>query len=520
MKIKSNYYILFINIIILIYSLAIERINLNMEYIYVHHLNVYILLKIMFFVLSYYILLKVKEIIYAYKQSDNVKVFVWISVIYFLINLFFLFLVYPGAWMNDSFDVWNRAMNLEVYPGQGYFITIFYLFSVMLIPNAVGIIIFEVLFFSIITGRFITLCYRNIGKYSFGLLILFLMPPVLLYNLFPLRAGFTGYLMILYGTILFEIIKEKKYSKNRLFELTLCVCFLSQIRSELCFVLPLHVIFLICIHPKNICWKNKFLWCILTFIGVLILKVPTWYYSNDEYGVYKLTPIINPLSSMIVDSEIDISEEELYNFNIIIPIALLKEYSSSIDTPLLYMAPKDSWNRNPTNEEYKNFLKSYIKLIIKNPKIFIKVRLETFLATNGIGSLPIYLPDDLANNDDGLYPIAISNTTAPHRVQIFEKLYNLKDAKEYILTSEIIHFLIWNSIVPILFSIIGLIIGMYKRKLYSIILLLPIGEAVMIFLAVTSYNPMFHFPFYLSGYTLSFLVIWSCIHNGKQKNNI
>lgn len=515
MRTRSNYQILFINIIIFIYSIFIERINLNMDYIFSNHIVAYLLLKILFFILLLYILWKAKKVIYMYKSDPNIKIFILVSIVYFLINLLFLFLVYPGAWMNDSFDVWNRAMNLEIYPGQGYFITIFYLFSIMLVPNAVGVIIFEILIFSIIMGRFIMICYKNIGKYSIILSLIFLMPPVLLYNVFPLRAGFTGYLIILCGTILFEIIKNNNYSKNYLIELTFYICLLSQIRSELCFILPLYFIFLICIYRNKTSWRKSIIFCALTLIGILILKIPTQYYSDEEYGVYKLTPIINPLSSMIIDPELNILDEELESFNKIIPIDLLKKYSSSIDTPLLYMAPKDSWNRNPNREEYIRFLNSYIKLVLRNPEIFIKVRLETFLSTNGIGSLPIYLPDNLENNNENIYPIAISNTTAPKRNEIFKKLYNLKDEKEYILTSEILHFLFWNSIVPLLFSIITLIIGIYKKKLYSIILLMPIGEAIMIFLAVTNYNPMFHFPFYISGYALSFLVIWSYINEKK-----
>ena len=118
-----------------------------------------------------------------------------------------------------------------------------------------------------------------------------------------------------------------------------------------------------------------------------------------------------------------------------------------------------AWNKSFSDTEFTEFLKVYMKLIMKNPQIFLKVRWNTFVLT--------FL--------EGRYTIS-------HKIS------------NKIISSIIA--LTYNSLIPLILLSVVMIFNPDKKSL--IFWLLAFGEAGCIFVLVTETSYMFHMLFVLS----------------------
>lgn len=79
------------------------------------------------------------------------------SVGYFLINMLLLLLIWPGIWRMDEFGILSGAINLIPKFWQNYLTSVFYIFSLMLIPIPSGVIICQAAVISLLTTHVLSL---------------------------------------------------------------------------------------------------------------------------------------------------------------------------------------------------------------------------------------------------------------------------------------------------------------------------------------------------------------------------
>jgi len=78
--------------------------------------------------------------------------FVKFTLIYFGINLLLLLLVWPGIWRMDEFGILSNAVRLQPVFWQNYLTSLFYVFSLMLLPFPSGVIIVQMAVCSLVVG--------------------------------------------------------------------------------------------------------------------------------------------------------------------------------------------------------------------------------------------------------------------------------------------------------------------------------------------------------------------------------
>ena len=100
-----------------------------------------------------------------------------------------LLAVWPGIWRTDEFGVLGNVISLQIYWWQHFLTSIFYILSLMLIPNPVGVIIVQIILVSMGFGYLAELFEYRTGKKWSGFLLLlpFCIPSVIMFQLYPMR---------------------------------------------------------------------------------------------------------------------------------------------------------------------------------------------------------------------------------------------------------------------------------------------------------------------------------------------
>lgn len=511
--INRNRKCLFLSFLIIFASFFIERLIFNFNNFNNLKLCTYIILKIIFAVIIPSIIIQLNNFYKKISICDKLsRIQLKFTTVYFLSLMLLLLFTWPGNWMNDEFLAFQNCIDFQFNNSQSYITLGIYALSLMLLPFPAGILIIQSIIISIIVGYtcMITYKYSN-GKFSYLMFMVYFLPPILFYDLFPLRACLYSYFTV-YFIFKFFIICSTKGEIKRKNILLLCffISILSIWRSEMivfAILLPIYFIF----FCNNISKINKLIAVFSIILFINILKIPAESYNNDPR--YKVVPFINPLSLMLVEElASDDLEKDLNNINTVVNVDSMKKYSSYLDIPVWWTPNVNAVNLNYTKEEYNSFVKSYINLVLHNPYEFIKARSKTFLATSGFikKSMPIYMPsasnkaiktyfkDDQFKHGNLFTPI-----NQDIRMSIYRSMYFLTN-KDWPSNLYAVYLLFWNTMIPILALIAINIIALIKRdsKIFFISLI-PIIQAVLMFLFQPAYHSMYHLPIYISGYVIT-----------------
>ena len=145
---------------------------------------------------------------YFVKKAD--RRYVRNALIYFVINLAVLLLVWPGIWRMDEFGILNSATLLLPVFWQNYLTSLFYVFSLMLIPAPAGIVIVQCACISLLAGYVITWFEKGFGRLGLLSFIPFLFFPVLDSNLYPMRMSLYAFLELSLVILLLETRQQSE----------------------------------------------------------------------------------------------------------------------------------------------------------------------------------------------------------------------------------------------------------------------------------------------------------------------
>ena len=317
--------------------------------------------------------------------------------VYFSSMMLLLLILWPDTWSWDylwtlyhissynSWDAWQHILTglfqsvlLQILPFPG---------GIILLQNAIiaVCVAFTVtkLEISFHIGRLKNSVVDMIVK-----ILPFLMPPVLMYQFSGYRMGVYVYLELVMLIMLICSAKdEKAWSLPYLLTFTVLCTIVSTWRTESFVYVPCTFLLILFISKNIISNKRKLLCIAILVIGFVGINK----YQNLQLGNsnYEIISLMRPCTELvrIADPEEDASEltviDKVTNLEVI-------QNNPTLNGEALYWNTDCVRNRNDnpdddyTDEDYHNYLKAFIKLSLKYPKVVIAERWNLFIEGSGI----------------------------------------------------------------------------------------------------------------------------------------
>lgn len=453
------------------------------------------------------------------KKAD--RRFVRNSLIYFGINLLVLFLVWPGIWRMDEFGILNSAVNLIPVFWQNYLTSIFYVFSLMLLPFPAGVIIVQCAVVSLAAGFVITWFEKRFGKWGLLSFIPFLFFPVLDSNLYPMRMSIYAFLELVLLVIMAEKSEKSDHDMSRntqtekkkesLFVCIVLAAIVTVWRTEAIYYLLFFPLLLWVLFAKN--WSRKKL--VQTICGYLILSlvllVPQTVGDKLTSGnQYNLTSVVLPLVPLVEAADASSScQEELDAIDRVINVEVAvqgaKENKSGIS---LFWGNPDFQRTDYTDDEYAQFKSAYYRLILKYPTVFLQERFACFMQSVDLleNTTELFSKEGVPNYETfGTYPLTKPvNETLRNRTICLMEWRNSSDYKQ----KKIGYSLIYGPFLPIVILLVSWAYFLLRKKWKQFFILsLPLIKVPLIMLTAPSRLFMYYYSLYLIGYVLLFYLL-------------
>ncbi|MFI3209122.1 MAG: hypothetical protein R3Y40_08290, partial [Eubacteriales bacterium] len=175
----------------------------------------YIAFKMMFIV-ALYIFWIFLAYLYRIRKTEEGKIFIRVSLIYFILMGINIFITWPGNWRWDEVFTLDMARGLVVNYWQHYLTTIQYVVSAMFIPLPGGIIIVQNFIIALIVGYVVKemVVFFKGSKLPYLVILILLLPTVVWHNLYPLRLTLNSYLEVLFLVLTLKFIYGKMEFKR------------------------------------------------------------------------------------------------------------------------------------------------------------------------------------------------------------------------------------------------------------------------------------------------------------------
>ena len=450
--------------------------------------------------------------------------------VYFSILLVIMLLVWPGTWQWD--DLWTlieisqyNSFHAWQHIFTGYFHDIF----LQLLPFPAGIIIIRNFINAICVAFAIVKLEKLFGIKKFKnklidysvKLIPFLLPPVLIYQFSGYRIGQYVFLELAFLVMLISGLKEKEkitvpYISLLIFLCVICSCW----RTESFLYIPSTCIAIIFYKNNILSKKRKIIIVCSIIIGFIVCNnAQQKALGNSNYEIISLaTPCTEVIR--IADKEKDKDLLDILN-KVVSVNTILKTKNSGT---ALYWQEK-LLQKSYTKEDYNNFLKAFLKLSIRYPKVVINERLGMFIhsiAKGGRSSISdsYYLFEENANR--AAKAVLNKNWFAftPTFKKIRKKVVNaLGFIKIHSNKSIMLRNAVYGVIVPILCLLYAFLYCTLKKKwFYSILSAAVIFRIVIVILTEPDALFMYYLSFYFLGYILLFYYLLYRLFNGAEQN--
>lgn len=442
---------------------------------------------------------------YFVKKAD--RRYVRNTLIYFVINLAVLLLVWPGIWRMDEFGILNSATLLLPVFWQNYLTSLFYVFSLMLIPAPAGIVIVQCACISLLAGYVITWFEKGFGRLGLLSFIPFLFFPVLDSNLYPMRMSLYAFLELSLVILLFETRQQSE-------KLTKCILLAAVVtvwRTEAVYYFVFFPLLLVILLAKKLD-KKKLVRSVCGYLVLtLILFVPQTLGNRLTSGSqYDLTSVVLPLVDLVQkEDEVNPDSEELKKIDAVVSVdAAIEGAREGKNGISLFWSNPDFVRTDYTSAQYSQFKSAYYQLILKHPGVFLKERFTCFMQSEDLleNTTELFDKEGNANYDTFRgYPL-----TEPVNKELRSRVICLLEWRHYpsYTDKKAGYSLIYSPILPIILLLLcwG---GCLVRKKWPVffILSLPLIKLPLILLTAPSRLFMYYYSLYLIGYVLFFYII-------------
>lgn len=444
---------------------------------------------------------------YFFFKAD--RRFVRYTLSYFALHCVLLILTWPGIWRMDEFGILNSALQLIPVFWQNYLTSLFYVFSLMLIPVPSGVILVQGALISCVVGYLVLFFVKRFGRLGYLAFLPFLFFPVLDSNLYPLRMSLYGFLELLLIFLLLDKWESEQKDKGLGF-LCLLAALVTVWRTEavyyfLLFPCLLFLLFRV-FDRENRLEKRKVVSGICLYLVLsLCLFIPQTVGDKLTSGnQYDLTSVVLPLVPL-VDRAYDEEEDRelLADIDRVVDVDIIREGAAEGKSGISLFWGEPDFQKEYTDEEYDAFKSAYYRLVLKYPDTFLQERWDCFVHSVDLlqNTTELFSAEGVANYDRFReYPGSgpISESLRNHTVKLLE----LKSTTDYEV-KKAGYGLVYSHLIPILILLIAWIGCLVRKKWgWFFILSLPLVKVPLIFLTAPSRLFMYYYSLYLIGYAV------------------
>jgi glycosyltransferase involved in cell wall biosynthesis len=463
---------------------------------------------------------------YFFTKAD--KGFVRYTLIYFGINMLLLVLCWPGIWRMDEFGIFNSAVKLLPVFWQNYLTSLFYVFSLMLIPIPSGVIIVQCALISLMAGYIIRFFVRQFGKGGLLAFVPCLFFPVLDSNLYPMRMSLYGFMELFLLVYLWEVAAGRSAEpdsdgdgerRGNFGFLCILAALITVWRTEAVYYFILFPILLVILFGKKPD-KKKLCRVICGYlVCALCLFLPQQAGDKLTSGnQYDLTSVVLPLVPLVNEAygRTD-CQEELTAIDKVIDVELAVTGAKEGKNGISLFWSEPDFQRSYTDAEYRAFKNAYYALVCKFPKVFLTERWDCFLHSVDLlgNTTELFEAEGVANYDTfRAYP-----ATQPVGEELRNSVIRILEWRSSDYDNKKAGYgLIYTAIVPICMILAVWAYCLVRRKWKGFFLLsLPLCKLPLIFLTAPSRLFMYYYSLYLIGYFLLIFVLLAAGIKGWKK---
>lgn len=465
------------------------------------------------------------RVVQRVKENHSVtKKRLWYAGIYFAGMVIILFLVYPGAWRMDEFGILRDSKNLIPTFWQGYLTSVFYIFSLMLIPTPAGVVAVQCAVNALCMGYICEKLEKILGFcHKLWLFLPFLAFPVLDSNMYPIRMSVYAFLELLLAVVFLSAIWEKRKFTKGEFVLVICLTALCSVwRTEgiyYCLWIPL--VFIVAFWKRED-RKNKLWFVVTTIVTTIVVMLPQTVGNKMVSGdQYEITSMVLPIAPLLVEAEQNQDTELMNTIDEVLDTEIMilgyQQGKSGIN---IFWSEPELIQQDYITQEYSEFKSAYYQLILKYPQVFLKERIETFLGSNGVlmNTTSLFESQDVANyvefreNYKGVRGISSKLRAAVLSILEVRSLDNYNQKGKAF-------FIIWSFLPQMAALIVAAIILLVKKQWSSLLVVLGVlAKVPLIFMTAPSLLFMYYYGIYLIGNVVLIYGICFAVKNIKKSS--
>lgn len=182
------------------------------------HNKLFVIIAISFVITTYLIWHFIIVLITKLKSRDELaRKFVKHFLIYFVSMIIFLMIIWPGHFVWDEMHVINYTQEYTIFMWQSVITQIYYAIALLIYPSVISIVVLQILVISLVVAFIQAKIERFYKNKWFNVIIylLFLLPAIIINNLYILRLPIYSYIILLFFAILLFDNKEKKSLTRR-----------------------------------------------------------------------------------------------------------------------------------------------------------------------------------------------------------------------------------------------------------------------------------------------------------------
>ena len=444
--------------------------------------------------------------------------------VYWPVTLVYQLLLWPGTWSWDDIAMLDTISTYESWNPWHHFITGAYQ-SVFLqvLPFPAGIILLQEAIISLCVAFTVTKLeqsfelrtFRNRVFDVFIKVLPFLTPPILIYQFSGYRLALYVYVELVMLVMLLCAWRDKKeWSIPYLLLFAFLVVLASAWRTESFLYLPLVCILVPLLHMDVLPKAKKAVCLALVIIGFFgVFKFQSYVLGNSNYT---LMSFMRPAAELIRVADTEEDTEDLAAFDKVVSVKVVLD-NPDIDGEHIQL--RTNAVRDYSEEEFSNFVKSFVHMSLKYPKVVLTERTHLFVHASGaLGDAVTCTPTAVGAFEPGSTietakildkhdwfankPISVGVRRATINALSCRKTNGTYMQKPYRV--------VWNALIPEAILLAAWIATLSKKKwwpfaiLTGILLRLPI-----IYLTEPSGWFMYVLSFYLLGYTvLVYSALW------------
>ncbi|MBO1739757.1 hypothetical protein [Leifsonia sp. TF02-11] len=448
------------------------------------------------------------------------------------VNIVVLLLIWPGLWIYDEYYVLTDVQQNWLGTWQHVFTSLYFGVAMTLIPTPAGILIIQSVFGSFVAGYIVARSWSILKRpqLAYLLIVPFLFFPVLLYVQNPLRVTMMSFieLAVLFRVVAIHLRRELVTDRYReFFFLSTAAALAAFWRSEatlLLVLIPVLAISLRVFQPRKAGVRVRTAIAALVatglaFTGIAGTSVAT---ASPRYAI---TAVINPLSAMLQGGELGGAnlERNLKAIDRVVDVKKVKQQPKNIyNIPAFFTAGivRDGYRSHLTEFEL-----AYASLVAENPGAFLDARMQTFLATNAMGPIPVnktqgwdFLISDVAQHykDDfeQRNPLAVPISPEVRHAAAAALLTVSHDAEFTALTP-----VVWNVTPVLLLVALAFVAALVLRRwMFALVFGLLAAQAGITFLTAPANHFMYYFAVYLVGWVMLVLFTLSADTRGRRSS--